>query len=748
MNTGRLSQQVTLGFPALRALAAFSSLGAAAIHMAVAPEHFEEWGVYGWFFLGLASLQGLYALGLMVPRGRLFTTPWYLITGVALNLWVVGFYLITRTVGIPFGPHAGHAEEIGTLDVLSNTLELGTVASLGALLFWRMESRDVLVSRLRRAGIVLLGVAATLVLLGVLAQVQGEEGAIDLTGSASEAGEASAANAASPTLPTVNQLFTALVRPGYGPQGTEMEALYAPPIYFQASSAEVPTASLERPTFIFSLSEMSPMHGGDLPPQPPRTVLRLDGGAPIQPYQATVLHGASDHRESQLLFPMPKGMSQESLSKGEHTLALAMLLESGGESVLTWKLPLGLPGEAVSLSNAEVASRLEVSGLTQRLTRTQDGVQYEGRKGIRLEATYATSDYFAAALPKDAAARYLPDRFTAFLLTEQLHTAELPDSPPDVVMSLDGQTYKPDLVEEVTTSPHHRITLVRFPTEPPSGLRHHVMELALPGEAVMTWHFPISYAGLGSSSGLGVTWGWLLAVLGGLIAAMWPCLFQLTVFFIPALGGLNIHEASSSVSVQRRASVVKAALFFVLGFTVVYTIAGAVIGFAAGRLGDLSTFYTWQRYLGIAGGVVIVLLALRVAAKVRAPLVCKMPVLSGMGQRRRQANPLEMMVAGVAFATGCMTCFGAAIVVAMVVYVGLSGSALIGAFTLLLFSLGMGIPLVLAAIAMSKVLPLLSRFEKAIRWMGLASSLVMVGFAVLLITGNYMALTEWIYRLL
>ncbi|MBI4299617.1 MAG: hypothetical protein HY677_00655, partial [Chloroflexi bacterium] len=171
-----------------------------------------------------------------------------------------------------------------------------------------------------------------------------------------------------------------------------------------------------------------------------------------------------------------------------------------------------------------------------------------------------------------------------------------------------------------------------------------------------------------------------------------------------------------------------------------------LIGSAAGRLGELPAFDVWQQYLGIGGGALIILLAARVAAQVRAPLVCKMPVLSRMGQRRRPANPLEMMVAGVAFATGCMTCFGAAIVVAMVVYVGLSGSAVVGAFTLFLFSMGMGIPLVIAAIAMAKVLPLLSRFEKAIRWMGLASSLVMVGFAILLITGNYMLLTEWIYR--
>jgi hypothetical protein len=45
---------------------------------------------------------------------------------------------------------------------------------------------------------------------------------------------------------------------------------------------------------------------------------------------------------------------------------------------------------------------------------------------------------------------------------------------------------------------------------------------------------------------------------------------------------------------------------------------------------------------------------------------------------------------------------------------------------------------------MAKVLPTLTRLERVIPWMGLGSSLIMVGFAVLLITGNYMAFTTWI----
>ncbi|MGH9254127.1 MAG: cytochrome c biogenesis protein CcdA, partial [Vicinamibacterales bacterium] len=136
-----------------------------------------------------------------------------------------------------------------------------------------------------------------------------------------------------------------------------------------------------------------------------------------------------------------------------------------------------------------------------------------------------------------------------------------------------------------------------------------------------------------------------------------------------------------------------------------------------------------------------------VAAKVRAPLVCRMPVLSRMAHSNAPATRTEMMVAGLAFATGCMTCFGSALVVGMVVYVGLAQSALYGALVLFLFSLGMGVPLVIAAVVMARALPLLMKLERAVPVMGLVSAILMAGFGMLLISGNYMIVSEWTYRL-
>jgi sulfite exporter TauE/SafE len=66
-------------------------------------------------------------------------------------------------------------------------------------------------------------------------------------------------------------------------------------------------------------------------------------------------------------------------------------------------------------------------------------------------------------------------------------------------------------------------------------------------------------------------------------------------------------------------------MYFVLGFTIVYTIAGALIGLLAGRLADASDFEKFQRYLAMGGGFIILILAVRVAAKARAPLVCAFP---------------------------------------------------------------------------------------------------------------------------
>lgn len=139
-------------------------------------------------------------------------------------------------------------------------------------------------------------------------------------------------------------------------------------------------------------------------------------------------------------------------------------------------------------------------------------------------------------------------------------------------------------------------------------------------------------------------------------------------------------------------------------------------------------------------------MAIRVAVKGRAPLICEMPLLSRFGGHG-QTGPVGTLMLGLAFAPGCMTCFGAAIALGLVMYTVSSASVLTGAVLLFLFSLGISIPLVVAAIAMARVLPLLSQLERFAPWMALASSVIMLAFAGPLISGQYHGVSDMISAL-
>ena len=398
---------------------------------------------------------------------------------------------------------------------------------------------------------------------------------------------------------------------------------------------------------------------------------------------------------------------------------------------------------------ASAVSARQRQALALALSRDLGSVDYPGVSGVHVDVTYATDEYVMQALGGAAAAEaFQPEQHVAFLLTERIHTANLPADSPLPDLYVNGAPVPLIDRKVMTDSPHHRATFYRFARDDAFGSGHQMMTLRLSSGHEAAWHLPLVVPDVGNAGGaIGISeqWGLILALLGGMLAAMWPCLFQLTVYFIPALAGIAMQDTAASKGARRR-QVLRAALFFILGFTALYTATGALIGYAAQQLGDTGGFDVWQRYFGVAAGVVVIGLAVRVAAKARAPLVCRMPVLSRMAHSNKAAGPLEMMIAGLAFATGCMTCFGSALVVGMVVYIGLAQSALYGAVVLFLFSLGMGVPLVIAAVAMARALPLLMKLETAVPWMGLTSAVIMAGFGTLLLSGNYMVVAEWSQR--
>ena len=69
---------------------------------------------------------------------------------------MVALYIVTRTVGVPLGPHATRAEEVGTLDLTATGLELATVVFLISLLEGRARAVAINAALLVGAGFWLL----------------------------------------------------------------------------------------------------------------------------------------------------------------------------------------------------------------------------------------------------------------------------------------------------------------------------------------------------------------------------------------------------------------------------------------------------------------------------------------------------------------------------------------------------------------------------------------------------------------
>ncbi|HMG42823.1 MAG TPA: hypothetical protein VK611_15940 [Acidimicrobiales bacterium] len=109
----------------VRGVTAAATAAAAVVHFAYAPAHFDHTTSHGTFFavIGWAQLLLAGALAFRAPRERLWLTA-----TVALNAFVIGVWIVSRTVGVP---GEDEAEPVGFPDTLTTVLE--GVAVLGAL---------------------------------------------------------------------------------------------------------------------------------------------------------------------------------------------------------------------------------------------------------------------------------------------------------------------------------------------------------------------------------------------------------------------------------------------------------------------------------------------------------------------------------------------------------------------------------------------------------------------------------------
>jgi cytochrome c-type biogenesis protein len=209
----------------------------------------------------------------------------------------------------------------------------------------------------------------------------------------------------------------------------------------------------------------------------------------------------------------------------------------------------------------------------------------------------------------------------------------------------------------------------------------------------------------------------LLAFVAGLVSFVSPCVLPLLPAYLSYVSGVSVERLEGE-----RADVLVAALAFVAGFTTVFVLLGA----AAGGIGSLIERYKPE--LTFAAGVFLIVSGLVVAGIVR------LPGLHGDLVPRAGGLPRAFLT-GAAVSIGWTPCVGY-VLGGILMVAGSRQSAGAGALLLLIYSLGLGLPFVLAALAFDWVSARTRWLRDHYRAVQTVSGILLAGFGVLLLTGG------------
>lgn len=223
-------------------------------------------------------------------------------------------------------------------------------------------------------------------------------------------------------------------------------------------------------------------------------------------------------------------------------------------------------------------------------------------------------------------------------------------------------------------------------------------------------------------------------MLAGLASFLSPCVLPLVPPYLGYLGGMTIEEMSDKDGIDSVAwrRIVLAALCFVLGFSTVF------IGLGAGASAFGQLIQTWKGPLSIVAGLLIIVFGLHFIGILR---VSALYTEARYHAEVRSASFLSAYLIGLAFAFGWTPCVGPILATVLAVAAN-EGSLTAGVKLLAAYSLGLGIPFLLAAVAIRPFMGFIKRFRRHLATVEKVMGALLVVTGALFIASPVRALIE------
>jgi cytochrome c-type biogenesis protein len=240
----------------------------------------------------------------------------------------------------------------------------------------------------------------------------------------------------------------------------------------------------------------------------------------------------------------------------------------------------------------------------------------------------------------------------------------------------------------------------------------------------------------------------------GLVSFLSPCVLPLVPGYLSFVAGVSMDQlrgaggagvtamegGAAALSIDAgavRRRVIFNTLAFVLGFSLVFVALGA----SATAIGAF--LLAKQRLIAKIAGVVVILFGLHTMGILRIPFLYQ--------EKRAQvtqkpAGLVGSAVVGIAFAFGWTPCIGP--ILASILSLAATEETLMAGMGLLVaYSLGLGIPFMLTALAFNQLILVFDKVKRHMRTVEIVSGLLLVAVGGLLITDSLTVLSSWFQRI-
>jgi len=226
----------------------------------------------------------------------------------------------------------------------------------------------------------------------------------------------------------------------------------------------------------------------------------------------------------------------------------------------------------------------------------------------------------------------------------------------------------------------------------------------------------------------------LIAFMAGVFSFISPCVLPLIPSYLTYITGISFDELVDNRSQSVRRRTLFHSLFFILGFTLVFVALGASATYVG------AFFQENQVIIRRVGGVIVILLGIHITG------VIKLKLLEREKRFEFTDKPigyLGSVLVGIAFAAGWTPCIGP-ILASILLYASTSDNVGGGIILLVAYSLGLGVPFLVSALAFNSFLTYFSKFNRYLRVVSIISGIFLIIIGFLLVFDYLSVLSQYL----